>query len=94
MPTRRRPGLRRLLRLVADLQTDLVEALADDGRVDVGEAAHAALGLVGHLAATEPGGLLVLWGPRAAAWRDLRHAARKGNREQAHAALDRALGWT
>ena len=85
-----RPGLRRVLLLVAEAQADLVDALADDGQIDVTEAASIAIQLLGHIAQPACG---VGGSARAAAWRDMRAAIRRGNREQAHAALDRALGW-
>jgi hypothetical protein len=91
-----RRGLRRVLRLVTETGADLVEALADDGRLDPMEAATIGVRLISHL--TQPDAeddvpSPLPWTPRAAAWRELATAIRRGDRAAAHAALDRACGW-
>ena len=98
---RRKPlpkGMARVLRLTQETGLDLVKALSDDGRIDLVEAAEITIRLLASIVHRDPPDdaprAIAWWSPEAAALQDLARAIRAGDRDRAHAALDRALGWS
>ena len=90
-------GVRRVMRLATETTGDLIAALADDGRLDVGEAAQIVVRLLALLVQPDDSDAtprpIAAWCAESAALHDLARAIRAGDRDRAHAALDRALGW-